>query len=215
MSEESTVVDARTFRYIAERTTAEDPFLADLKQAALAEGLPSIWIAPEQIAFMQVLLRAAGARTVVEVGTLAGVSAIGMARALPPGGRVQTIELEPRHADFAERWIARSNVADRIELLRGAGADVLGRLPSGAYDAAFVDADKPGYPLYLRECLRLVRSGGLILVDNALAFGRLFADDPDESVRAVRSFNDIMAATPEVQSVIVPIGDGMWVGVRA
>ena len=215
MSEESTTVDARTFRYIAERTTAEDPFLADLKQAARAEGLPSIWIASEQIAFMQVLLRAAGARTVVEVGTLAGVSAIGMARALPPGGRLQTIELEPRHADFAERWIARSNVADRIELLRGAGADVLARLPSGAYDAAFVDADKPGYPLYLRECLRLVRSGGLILVDNALAFGRLFADDADESVKAVRSFNDLMAATPEVQSVIVPIGDGMWVGVRA
>jgi predicted O-methyltransferase YrrM len=215
MSEESTVVDTRTFRYIADRTTAEDPFLAELKQAARAEDFPPIWIAPEQIAFLQILLRTAGARRVVEVGTLAGVSAIGMARALPPGGKVETIELDPKHAEFAERWIARSNVADRVELLRGAGAEVLVRLPAGAYDAAFIDADKPGYPVYLRECLRLVRSGGLILVDNALAFGRLFSEDPDESVKAVRTFNDLMAATPELQSVIVPIGDGMWVGVRA
>src|SRR5262245_11999758 len=93
MSEESTVVDTRTFHYIAERTTAEDPFLAELKQAAREAELPAIWIAPEQIAFLQILLRAANARRVVEVGTLAGVSAIGMARALPPDGRVDTIEL--------------------------------------------------------------------------------------------------------------------------
>ncbi len=215
MSEQSTVVDERHFRYIADRTTAEDPFLADLKEAARSEGLPSIWIAPEQIAFLQILLRAAGARRVIEVGTLAGVSAIGMARALPPGSKVETIELDPKHADFAERWIGRSNVSDRITLHRGTGADVLARLTTGAYDAAFIDADKPNYPVYLRESLRLVRSGGLVMVDNALAFGRLFADDADESVKAVRTFNDLMAATPELQSVIVPIGDGMWVGIRA
>lgn len=215
MSEQSTVVDQRTFRYIADRTTAEDPFLTELKNAARAADLPSIWIAPEQVAFLQILLRAAGARRVVEVGTLAGVSAIGMARALPPDGRVDTIELDPRHAGFAEEWIARANVGDRITLHRGAAADVLPGLTSGAYDAAFIDADKPSYPIYLRECLRLVRPGGLVMVDNALAFGRLFADDADESVKAVRSFNDVMAATPELQSVIVPIGDGMWVGIRA
>jgi predicted O-methyltransferase YrrM len=214
MSEESTAVEARHFRYIAERTTAEDPFLAELKAAARAAELPSIWIASEQIAFLQILLRAANARRVVEVGTLAGVSAIGMARALPPGGRVDTIELDAKHAAFAQKWIGRSDVADRITLHQGAGAEVLARLPAGEYDASFIDADKANYPVYLRESLRLVRPGGLILVDNALAFGRLFADDPDESVRAVRSFNDLMPATAGLQSVIVPIGDGMWVGVR-
>jgi caffeoyl-CoA O-methyltransferase len=137
-----------------------------------------------------------------------------MARALPADGRVRTIELEPKHADFAERWIARSDVAGRIEVLRGPGAQVLATLPAGAFDAAFLDADKPSYPLYLRECLRLVRPGGLILADNALGFGRLFEEPEGEDVRAVRRFNDIMAATAEVQSVIVPLGDGLWVGVR-
>jgi predicted O-methyltransferase YrrM len=214
MSEESTVVDGRHFRYIAERTTPEDPFLAELKSAARAEGLPAIWIAPEQIALLQILLRAIGARQVLEIGTLGGVSAIGMARALPADGRVRTIEVEPKHADFAERWIARSDVAGRIEVLRGRGAEVLPTLPAGAFDAAFLDADKASYPLYLRECLRLVRPGGLILADNALAFGQLFDADPEPSVHDVRRFNDVMAATDEVQGIIVPLGDGLWVAVK-
>jgi len=215
MSERSSTVDERHFRYIAEHTTPEDAFLADLKRAALAAGFPPIWIAPEQIALMQILLRAAGARRVVEVGTLAGVSAIAMARALPEDGRVLTVELEPARAAFAAEWIARSDVAGRIEVRVGPGAEVLPTLAAGAYDAAFVDADKPGYPAYLRECLRLVRPGGLVMVDNALAFGQLLDPAPaDPEVAAVRAFNDQMTATPELQSVIVPLGDGLWVGIR-
>jgi caffeoyl-CoA O-methyltransferase len=215
MSDTSTPVTAEHFRYLAERTTREDRFLAELKQAATAEGIPSIWIAPEQASFMQILLRAAHARDVVEVGTLAGYSAIAMARALPADGRVRTIELEPKHADFAEHWIAKSDVADRIVVHRGAGMDVLPRFAADSADAAFLDADKVSYPRYLSECLRIVRRGGLILVDNAFAFGELFAREvtrPD--VAAVRAFNDRMASTGALQSVIVPIGDGLWVGVR-
>ncbi len=121
MSESSTLVTAEHYRYVAERTAGEDAFLKDLKRAATAEGIPSIWIAPEQASFMQILLRLARARDVVEVGTLAGYSAIAMARALPEGGRVRTIELVAKHADFAERWIAKSDVADRVAVLRGAG----------------------------------------------------------------------------------------------
>jgi predicted O-methyltransferase YrrM len=172
---------------------------------------------PAQASLMQILLRAAGARTVVEVGTLAGYSAIAMARALPPDGHVHTIELEPAHADFAERWVARSDVAGRVTVHRGPGAEVLPRLPllPGAADAIFLDADKGGYPVYLEHGLRLVRPGGLILVDNAFAFGQLFDVAPtDREVGAVRAFNETMAAEARVQSVIVPIGDGLWVGVR-
>ena len=213
MSEEHSVVDTRHFQYIGERTTPEDPFLRDLKAAARDEGLPAIWIAPEQVALLQVLLRATGACEVLEIGTLGGLSAIGMARALPPGGRVRTIEIEPKHADFAERWIAKSDAAGRIQVLRGPAAEVLPGL-AGPFDVAFLDADKANYPLYLTECLRLVRPGGLILADNALAFGRLFEEPADDSVKAVRRFNDVMAATAEVQGVIVPLGDGLWVAVR-
>jgi len=213
MSQEHTVVEDRHFKYIGERTTPEDPLLRDLKTAARQEGLPEIWIAPEQVALLQILLRASGARRVLEVGTLGGLSAIGMARALPADGRVTTIEIESKHADFAERWIARSDVAGKIEVRRGAGMEVLPTL-SGPFDAAFLDADKESYPLYLKECLRLVRPGGLILADNALGFGRLFDEPADGSVQAVRRFNDVMAATREVQGVIVPLGDGLWVSVR-
>ncbi|MCZ6598679.1 MAG: class I SAM-dependent methyltransferase [Planctomycetota bacterium] len=217
MSSTSTPVSAEHFAYLAERTRPEDAFLAELKEAARAAGIPPIWISPEQASLMQILLKAASARVVVEVGTLAGYSAIAMARALPPraeGGLVRTIEIDQRHADFAKEWIGRSDVADRIEVHLGAGADVLADFADDSADAAFLDADKSGYPTYLRECLRIVRKGGMILVDNAFAFGQLFEEEPtDREVSAVRAFNDQMARTPEVHGVIVPIGDGLWVSV--
>ena len=214
MSDTSTAVTPEYFRYVAEHTTGEDSFLRELKSAATAAGMPPIWIAPEQASLMQILLRAARAREVIEIGTLAGYSAISMARALPEGGRVRTIELDPARATFARAWISRSDVAGKVEVLEGAGAEVLATLADHSADAAFLDADKPSYPRYLKECLRLVRPGGLVMADNAFAFGRLFEDGADGDVQAVRAFNDLVTRTRELQSVIVPIGDGLWVGVR-
>ena len=213
MSAEPTLVTARHFAYLTERTADEGDFLRRLKAEAAAAGIPAIWISPGQASLMQILLRLARARRVVEVGTLAGYSAIAMARALPPDGHVDTIELEDTHADFAEAQIARSDVAGRVTVHRGAGLDVLPRLRDGQYDAAFLDADKGNYPGYLQHSLRLLRPGGLILVDNAFAFGQLFDERPtDREVAAVRAFNDLMARERRVQAVIVPVGDGLWVG---
>lgn len=215
MSAEATLVTARHFAYLAERTVQEDDFLAALKRDARAAGIPPIWISPEQASLMQILLKLVGAETVVEVGTLAGYSAIAMARALPVDGRVQTIELSDAHADFAEAQVAKSDVAGRVDVLRGAGADVLPRLPDEVFDAAFLDADKASYPVYLEHARRLVRRGGLIMVDNAFAFGQLFDEEPtDREVPAVRAFNDHMAAQAGLHGVIVPVGDGLWVAVR-
>jgi len=215
MSEESTKVGAAHFRYIAEHTTREDAFLAELKKAAHAAGIPPIWIAAEQASFMQILLRAARAKDVIEVGTLAGYSAIVMARALPPEGRVRTIEIEPKHAEFARTWIAKSDVAGRVEVHVGGGMEVLPSFETHSADAAFLDADKKSYPKYLEEAVRIVRPGGLILVDNALAFGQLLdLDYTDREVPAMRAFNDLLAARKDLRSVIVPLGDGLWVGVR-
>lgn len=215
MSESSTLVTAAHFEYLAARTRGDDAYLRDLKAAARAAGLPPISIAPEQASFLQILLRASGAREVVEVGTLGGYSAIAMARALPPGGRVLTIEYEKKHADFARAWIAKSDVADRVSVMHGKGMDVLPTFAADSADAAFLDADKASYPDYLRESLRIVRTGGLVMVDNAFAFGQLLDDSPrDHEVAAVRAFNDVMAREERLQSVIVPIGDGVWVGVK-
>jgi predicted O-methyltransferase YrrM len=215
MSEDSTRVTDRHFDYVREHTAREDDFLRELKDEARAQGIPPIWIAPEQASLMQILLRSIGAREVVEVGTLAGYSAIAMARALPERGRVRTIELSTKHADFAERWIARSDVRGKVEVLRGKGADVMPRLEANSADAAFLDADKASYPIYLREALRIVRARGLVMVDNAFAFGELFSEKPKAGeVEAVRAFNEIMSREKALQSVIVPIGDGLWVGVK-
>lgn len=215
MSEESTVVTERHFRYVSDHTRRDDDFLRALKQAAREEGIPPIHVAEEQASLMQVLLRLAGAREVVEVGTLAGYSAIVMARALPPQGRVRTIEVEPRYADFAERWIARSDVASRIEVHRGDGREVLPRFATDGADAAFLDADKKSYAAYLGECMRIVRPGGLLMADNAFAFGQLFDARPtDPEAPAMKAFNEVIARAPGLHAVIVPVGDGLWVAAR-
>lgn len=212
MSQTSTRLSGAHYDYIKAHARAEDPFLAELKKEAAKAGIPSIAIAPEQGAFMQVLLTSAGVKDVVEVGTLAGYSAITMARALPADGHVRTIEFAEAHADFAEAWIAKSDVAGKITVHRGAGREVLPGFESESADAAFLDADKVNYPHYLEECLRILRPGGLVLVDNALAFGHLLDEENQtESVVAIRKFNDQMAADARVEGVIVPLGDGVWV----
>lgn len=211
MSSESTPVTTAHFQYIAERTAPEDAFLTELRRAADAAGIPAIQIAPEQASFMQILLKLMKAREVVEVGTLAGYSAIAMARA---GCSVRTIECSPEHAAFARAWIAKSDVADRVEVFLGAGIDVLPGFPADSADAAFLDADKASYPAYLEECLRIVRPGGLIMADNAFAFGQLLDEHPtDPEAPAMKAFNDHMAREARVHGVIVPIGDGLWVAV--
>ena len=215
MSENSTLVTAQHFSYVAERTTREDAFLADLKKAAEAVGIPPIWIAPEQASFMQILFRAARVKDVVEVGTLAGYSAIAMARALPEDGRIRTIEINPKHAAFTERWVAKSDVAGRVEVHVGSGHDILPTFADQSADAVFLDADKKSYASYLDQATRILGPGGLVLVDNAFAFGELFAEDPGNGeVPAVRAFNEHMASRGDFTSVIVPMGDGVWMGVK-
>lgn len=208
-------VTRKHLQYVAERTRGDDDFLVALKEAAKVAEIPAIWINPAQASLMQIMLKLNGAREVVEVGCLAGYSAIQMARALPQGGRVRTIEISTKHAAFARDWISRSDVAGKVDVLEGTGVDVLATLASNSADAAFLDADKENYPRYLDECMRIVRPGGLVMADNAFAFGQLFDEVPQESgVHAVRRFNDYMAAKPGLHAVIAPIGDGCWIGVK-
>jgi caffeoyl-CoA O-methyltransferase len=215
VSATSTAVTDEHFQYLAARTRGDDPLLVQLKEAARSQGIPAIWISPEQASLMQILLRLRSAARVLEVGTLAGYSALCMARALPPHGEVHTIELEPKHAAFARSWIARSEVADRIVVHEGRGIDVLATFPDQSFDACFLDADKSSYKDYLAEAYRLLREDGLIMVDNAFAFGQLFHSQPsDPGVQHIRDFNDHMAQQQGFHSCIVAVGDGLWVGVK-
>lgn len=215
MSEMTAAVPHGFIDYLAARTSADDALLTELKAAARAEGIPNIWIPPEQGSLLQVLLRIARAREVVEVGTLAGYSAIWMARALPAGGRVRTIELSPKHVKFARSWIARSDVAARIDVLEGRGSDVLRTIEPASVDAVFIDADKAGYADYVEESARILRPSGLLLVDNAFAFGQILDAEPaDRDVPVIRALNERLARDTRFQALIVPLGDGLWVGAK-
>lgn len=215
MSRESIVITERHLAYVVAHAPRPDAFTRELRRAAEAAGIPPIWISHEQGVLMQILLRLRGARDVVEVGTLAGLSAILMARALPPDGRVRTIEVEPRHARFAREWIGRSDVAERIEVVEGDARSVLPAFADASADACFVDADKEGYPVYVDECLRILRPRGLLMVDNAFGFGRIVEPGrPDSAVAAIAACNDALAARDDLEALIVPLGDGCWVGVK-
>jgi predicted O-methyltransferase YrrM len=214
MSSRTTPPTQAHLDYLAVRARQPDRVLDDLVAAAAAAGLPEIRIAPEQGALFDVLLRAAGTRDAVEVGTLGGYSGIWLARALAPGGRLRTIELDATHAAFAREWFDRAGVGDRIDLFHGDARQILPQFADASADAMFVDADKDGYAEYVEQAARILRPGGLLLVDNAFAFGRLFAPDAGDDVQVIRRFNDAMAARADFTGVIVPLGDGTWVAVR-
>jgi predicted O-methyltransferase YrrM len=196
--------------YIAALFGAEDELLSSLREEADRKGLPPIAISADEGRLLQVLLRSINARRVLEVGTLGGYSAICMARALPPNGSVLTIEIEPKHAEFAQRYIDRAGLTARVDVLVGRALDVLPSLDGERFDAIFLDADKEPLPTYLDWGLRLVRPGGWIIADNALWGGRVFdGESNDDKTRAVREFNRRLATDPRLLGIIVPTHDGV------
>jgi len=200
--------------YIVGLFGAEDELLASLREDAERTGLPAIAISADEGRLLQVLLTAINARHVLEVGTLGGYSAICMARSLPPGGRLVSVEINDEHASFARRYIARAGLSDRVEVRVGRALDLLPALDGERFDAVFLDADKEPLPTYFEWALRLVRPGGLIIGDNALWGGRVYEDDEtDEKTKGVREFNRRMATDPRVLSIIVPTHDGVAVAV--
>ena len=200
--------------YIASLFAREDELLASLREQADRSGLPPISISADEGKLLQVLLRAVGARSVLEVGTLGGYSAIWMARALPPDGRLLSIDVDADHAAFAERFLARAGLDSVVSIRVGRALDVLPALDGLQFDAMFIDADKEPLPTYLDWALRLVRPGGLIIADNALWGGKVFdASVDDDATRAVREFNRRFAQDPRITSIVVPTHDGVAVGI--
>ena len=204
----------RVGEYVARLFAAEDDVLLSLREEADRTGLPPISISADTGRLLQVLLLAVGARRVLEVGTLGGYSAIWIARGLPPDGTLISIEQEPRHAEFAARYIRRAGVESQVDVRVGRALDVLASLDGETFDAIFLDADKEPLPTYFEWGLRLVRRGGLIIADNALWGGRVVDERvDDDATRGVRELNRRMATDPRVASILVPTHDGVVVGV--
>ncbi len=184
-------------RYIADRLVADDPALdAALKDSAAA-GLPQIAVSPPQGKLLHLLAQMQGARTVLELGTLGGYSTIWLARALPPDGRLVTIEAESSYAEVARANIARAGLADIVELRVGPGLEALPALAGenpDPFDMVFIDADKKSTPEYFTWALRLCRRGSLIIVDNVIRNGALIdADNDDPDVQGNRRFHELLA----------------------
>jgi caffeoyl-CoA O-methyltransferase len=187
---------------------------AGLERAFLAperQGLPAIQIGPSEGRLLELLLRLGGARRVVEVGTLAGYSALWAARAVGPEGRVWTIEADPHAAQVARDDIEAAGMGDRVRVLEGEALAVLPTLEvEGPFDAVFLDADKRHYDRYGRWAAAHVRPGGLLLADNAYLFGRLLGESAE--AQAMRRFHEETAQA--FASVCIPTPDGMVLGIR-
>ena len=178
---------------------------------AKAGGFAGMQIAPEQGAFMTVLTRLLGVRQAVEVGTFTGASALAVARGLTPGGRLLCCDVNEDWTAVAQEAWRRAGVADRIELRIGPAIDTLRGLPDDlVVDLAFIDADKPSYAAYYEELLRRLRPNGVLLVDNTLWHGAVLdVSAQDDNTRAIRAFNDLVAADDRVDTVLLPISDGV------
>ena len=208
-----TYLDAVVIGYLREQAVPEDEVLRAIGAKARELGVPAI--APEAGQVLQLLCRIIGARRVLEIGTCTGYSTIWLARGLSSDGHLETLELDPQRVEMARAHFHQAGVADRITVTIGDATETLAARTDESVDAVFIDADKPPYPRYFSEALRLVRPGGLILADNVLTLGTHVAvyDEAasSASVGALRRYNQLVATDPRVQGAILPVGEGLSV----
>lgn len=200
--------------YITDLFAPEDDALRWIQAEAARRELPAISVKAHEGRLLQFLVRAVGARAVVEIGTLAGYSAVWMARALPPDGKLYTLEKSGKHAEVARASFTRAGVSERVELLEGDAHESLRRLhPRAPFDFVFIDAEKAGYAPYLAWAVEHLRPGGMVAAHNAFRGGKVLKPESDDD-RAMQSFNRALADDLRLDSLILAIGDGMAVGIR-
>jgi predicted O-methyltransferase YrrM len=193
--------------YLTDTLVKPDPVLEAALRASDAAGLPAISVSAPQGKFLQLLARIHGARSILEIGTLGGYSTIWLARALPPGGRLITLEIDPKHAAVARENLARAGFANIARVRVGRALDSLDELyreAAGPFDFVFIDADKPSNPDYFSWALKMSRPGTVIVVDNVVRKGAVA--DPaseDAAVRGVRRLNLMMAAEPRISATAI------------
>ena len=194
-------------RYIDALFAPEDPALTAALEEARIEGLPQIQVSAGQGKLLYLLAKLVGARRILEVGTLGGYSAIWLARALPEGGFMVTLELEPAHARVAAKSLHRAGLLEKVELIVGPALESLPTLADRGvdpFDLVFLDADKVNYANYFRSIMRMVRPGSLILADNVIRAGTVLdPKDDDPSAGAARDFNAMIAADTRLEAIVL------------
>jgi predicted O-methyltransferase YrrM len=191
-------------QYITDLFVQSDPVLDAALEDSKAAGLPQIHVSPSQGKLLALLARMQGARTILEIGTLAGYSTIWMARTLPPSGLLVTLEADPKHAEVARANLVRAGLSDVVDLRLGPALETLPAVAAegcGPFDLIFIDADKETYPEYLEWALKLARRGTLIVADNVIQDGAVIeAAAPNAKVQGVRRFNELLAADSRVSA---------------
>ncbi len=214
MSNRTIQLDDRTYEYLLAHSLREAPVLAALRAETASHPQVNMQIAPEQGQFMQMLVRLTGARRAIEVGVFTGSSSLAVMLAMPKDGRLLALDVSEEFTAIARRHWQAAGVADRIELVIAQAKDTLdARIAageSGRYDFAFIDADKGGYLAYYERLMKLVRPGGLIVVDNTLWSGEVAnPENRDPDTAALREFNDILHKDSRIELAMLPVGDGL------
>ena len=193
--------------YFSERLLPTDPILESALAASVTAGLPAISVSPNQGKLLQMLAQIVGARSILEIGTLGGYSTIWMARGLRAGGRLITLEVDPKHAEVAQLNVARAGLRDVVDVRIGNAVEILPQLSAerrGPFDLIFIDADKPNIPAYFEWALKLSRPGTLIIVDNVVRDGAVIdPDSNDPSVQGVRRFIELLGAESRASGTVI------------
>lgn len=203
--------------YIVDRLVAEDAALADALLANHTAGLPAMDVSPTQGKFLNLMVRITGARRVLEIGTLGGYSTIWLAKALPSGGELVTLEYDPHHAEVARRNIAAAGFGDMVRIHVGAAAETLPQIAASnpaPFDFIFIDADKPNNPTYLEWAVRLGRPGTVIILDNVVRDGAVIdPENSDPRVIGTRAAFDLIGSHPRLSATgLQTVGGKGWDG---
>jgi caffeoyl-CoA O-methyltransferase len=213
LADKFTALTPELYAYLVEHGARQDDLLRRLAEQTEREhsGVAIMQIAPEQGAFITLLMRLMGARRALELGTFTGYSAICIARGLQPDGSLLTCDVNGDWTQMAHRYWSEAGLADRIDLRLGPALETLRGLPDDdPFDFAFIDADKAEYPRYYEECLRLLRPGGLAMLDNVFRGGAVLdGDDDDPKNLATREVNERIAADERVDVAMLGVSDGI------
>ena len=204
------IADPKLEEYAEQNTTPPNPLLRQLAEETHATlECPQMLTGTIEGRFLELLVHGLAARRVLELGTYSGYGTLSMAAGLPPGGRVDTCELDPDRESVARRYVEEAGYADRVTIHEGPALDTINTL-AGDFDFVFIDADKENYVNYYDAVLPRLSEHGLIAADNTLWSGRVVdTNDNDESTRAIRKFNDHVAADERVIAVMLTIRDGV------
>ncbi len=199
------------YKYITDTFIHEDELLKQIVADTESKNIPLIQVSPETGKLLGMFIKMIGAKSILEIGTLTGYSTIWMARALPPDGKVTTLELTKAHADEAIKNYEKAGLDNMITLMLGKAIDSLDALAGSSFDLVFIDADKENCVNYFNKVIDMVRPGGLIITDNTLRRGEVIDPNPGPGAMGIIAYNKLAANDSRVESLLVPIDDGITI----